>query len=76
MTLNVASLNVRGLRDPSKCACLLSELSNLWVDVTAVQETHFTCTEDCRVLEDDFVVFSAFSSCCSAGGLSASWTQS
>ena len=55
MALNVASLNVRGLRDPSKCERLLAE-----------QEIHFTCAEDCRVLEGDFVVFLAFGSCCSA----------
>ena len=48
MALNIATLNVRGLRDPSKCTCLLSELKNFGVDVTAVQETHFTCGEDCR----------------------------
>ena len=43
MALNVASLNMRGLRDASKRACFLAELSNLCVDVTAEQETHFTC---------------------------------
>ena len=32
------------------------------VDVGAVQETYFTCAEDCQVLRDDFEVFSAFSS--------------
>ena len=67
MSLNVASLNARGLRDASKCAHLLAELSNLCVNVTAVQETHFTCETDCRVLEDDFVVYSAFGSRLSAG---------
>ena len=60
MTLNFASLNVRGLRDSSKCARLLGELKNLGVDVAAVQETHFTCDADCRVLESDFNVFSAY----------------
>ena len=64
MTLNIASCNMRGLRDPSKCAHLLCELSNISVDVVAVQETHFICTKDCQVLEGDFVVFSAF---CSPG---------
>ena len=67
MALNVASLNARGLRDASKCAHLLSELSNLCVDVAAVQETHFTCGADCRVLRGDFVVYSAFGSRLSAG---------
>ena len=38
MTLNLATLNVRGLRDSSKCARLLAELKNLSVDV---QETPF-----------------------------------
>ena len=35
--------------------------------VAAVRETHFTCEADCRVLEDDFVIFSAFGSHLSAG---------
>ena len=56
MALNIASLNVRGLRDSSKCARLLGELKKLCVDVAAVQETHFTCKADCRVLENDFNV--------------------
>ena len=56
------TLNVRGLRDASKCAHLLAELSKLCVYVAAVQETHFTCEVDCHVLEDDFVVYSAFGS--------------
>ena len=62
MSLNIATLNVRGLRDPSKCTRLLGELKNLGVDVTAVQETHFTCGVDCRMLESDFNVFSAYGS--------------
>ena len=62
MALNVASLNARGLRDASKCLHLLAELSNLCVNVAVVQETHFTCEADCRVLENDFVVYSAFGS--------------
>ena len=48
------------------CA-LLPELRNLCVDVAAVQETHFTCGADCRVLESDFNVFSAYGSNASAG---------
>ena len=67
MALNVASLNVRGLRDSSKCARLLGEHKNLCVDVAAVQETHFTCDADCRVLKNDFNVFSAYGSHVSAG---------
>ena len=65
MALNLATLNVRGLRDSSKCARLLDELSNLRVDVAAVQETHFICAADCRVLKND--VFSAYGSRNSAG---------
>ena len=67
MFLNLATLNARWRRDPSKYACLLGELSNLCVNVAAVQETHFTCAEDWRVLRDDFDVFSAFDSRCSTG---------
>ena len=58
---------MRGLRDSSKCTRLLAELKNLGVDVAAVQETHFTCGADCRVLESDFNVFSAYGSRTSAG---------
>ena len=46
---------------------LLAELKKFGVDVTAVQETHFTCGADCRVLESDFNVFSAYGSRTSAG---------
>ena len=35
--------------------------------VAAVQETHSTCETDCRVLESDFVVYSAFGSRLSTG---------
>ena len=66
MALNIASVNARGLRDASKCARLLAEHSNLCRNTAAVQETHFVCEADCRVLEGDFVVFSAFGSRCSA----------
>ena len=62
MALNLATLNVRGPRDPSKCTRLLGELKNLGVDVASVQATHFTCGADCRVLESDFNVFSAYGS--------------
>ena len=53
--------------DSSMCARLLGELENLGVDVTAVQETHFTCRADCQVLENDFDVFSAYGRCTSGG---------
>ena len=62
MTLNLATLNARGLRDPTKCSRLLGELSNPSVDFAAVQEIHFTCDVDCQVLEDDYVVLSAHGS--------------
>ena len=67
MALNLASLNVRRLRDSSKCTRLLAELKNLGVDVAAVQETHCTCGADCRLLESDFNVFSAYGSRTSVG---------
>ena len=67
MALNLATLNVRGLRDPGKCTRLLGELKTLGVDVAAVQETHFTCGADCRVLESDFNVFSAYGNRTSVG---------
>ena len=37
------------------------------MNVAAVQETHFVCEADCRVLNDDFVVYSAFGSRFGAG---------
>ena len=67
MALNLATLNVRGLRDSSKCARLLGELKNLNEDVAAVQETHFICAVYCSVLGNDFNVFSAYGSRSSAG---------
>ena len=67
MALNLATLNARGLRNPSKCARLLGELLNLSVNVTAVQETHFTCAADCRVLEGNYVILSAFGKHSSVG---------
>ena len=66
MTLNLASMNMKGLRDSSKFVCLLGELSNLCVEVVIVQETHFFHAADPWVLEDDFVIFSAHGSRCSA----------
>ena len=67
MTLNFATLNVMGQRDSSKCMRLLAELKKLGVDIAAVQETHFTFGADCRVLESDFNVFSAYGSHTSSG---------
>ena len=45
--------------DPSRCACLLGDVSNLKLNFAAVQETHFTCATDCRVLEEGYIVHSA-----------------
>ena len=67
MLLNIASLNVRGLKESRKCTRLLAELKTLGVDVAAVQETHFTRGAECWVLESDFKVFSAYGSRTSAG---------
>ena len=58
---------MRGLRDSSKCARLLAKLKNLRVYVAAVQENHFICAADCRVLENDFNVFSTYDSRSSPG---------
>ena len=66
---------MRGLRDPGKCTSLLGELKTLDVDVAAVQETLFTCGANCRVLESDFNVFSAYGSCTSVGVSLPNWTQ-
>ena len=67
IALILATLNVRGPRDSSKCARLLAELKNLSLNVAAVQETHFICTADCLVLESDFNILSAYGSRSSAG---------
>ena len=67
MALNLAILNARGLRNPSKCARLFVELSSLSINITAVQETHFTCAVDCWGLKDDYAVLSAYGSRSSVG---------
>ena len=46
-------------------ACLLNTRTLVYVAV--VQETHFICAADGRVLESDFNVFSAYGSHSSAG---------
>ena len=61
------SLNAGRERNPRKCVRLLGELSNLSVDVAAVQEIPFTCVMECWVLEDDYVILSAYSSRSSVG---------
>ena len=45
----------------------LGKLWNLSGDVATVQETHFTCTADCRVLKNNSVVYSAFGNRCRVG---------
>ena len=67
MALNLPTLNMRGLRDPGKYTRLLGELKTLRVDAATVQETLFSCGADCRVLESDFNVFSAYGSRTSIG---------
>ena len=67
MALNLATLNLRGLRDSSKYARLLGELKMLRMNVTAVQESHFLSAADCRILERDLNVFSAYGTRSSAG---------
>ena len=37
------------------------------MDVAVVQKTHLTCATDCRVLENDYVVLSAYGNRCSFG---------
>ena len=44
----------------SVCTWLVKSRTLVWID--AVQETHFTCAADCPVLENDFVVLSAYGS--------------
>ena len=67
MILNLSNLNVRGLRDQSKCVRLPGELLSLCVDVVTVQETQFNYRTVCRLMEDDYVALSVFSSRCCTG---------
>ena len=60
MSLNLASLNARGMRDRSHASRVLRDLLSLNVDVAAIEETHFVCEADERVLSGDYVVFSAY----------------
>ena len=60
MALFLASLNARGLRDRSHAVRVLRDLLHLKADVITLQETHFVCQADERVLTDDFVVYSAY----------------
>ena len=60
MAINLATLNVRGLKDLSKYARLLGELKNLRVDVAAVRETRFIYAVGCQILKSDLNVFSEY----------------
>ena len=60
LTLNLASLNARGMRDRGRASRVLRDLVHLKADVISLQETHFVCAADERVLKDDFVVYSAY----------------
>lgn len=55
MSLKIAGLNARGLRDRSKAVRLLRDLLSFSVDVAAIQEKHFTCVVDARVLSIEYV---------------------
>ena len=60
MSLNLASLNARGLRCRGRAARTLRNLLQLDIDVCALQETHFTESRDERVFAGDFHVFSSY----------------
>ena len=49
------------------CDRFLGKFSNLSVNVPAVQETLFNCAVDYQVLENDYVILSAYGSHSSAG---------
>ena len=53
MALNIACLNVDGLRNLGKAARLLQDLLYLDVDLAVIEETHFIEARDARVLSDD-----------------------
>ena len=67
MALNLATLNVRGIRDTRKR--LLGELSNLSLNAIAVQESPFPYAADCQVLENNYDVLSAYDNRSSVGSL-------
>lgn len=49
MSINLASVNARGLRDKGKASHLICYLLSLSVDVVAIQKTHFVCNIDAGV---------------------------
>ena len=60
MAITLATMNVRGLRDPSRASAFLQDLRAHHVDVAAVQETHFVCEADGRLIANDFIVHSSY----------------
>ena len=74
MALNLATLNVRGLRDPGKCTRLLGELKTLGVDVAAVQEPTSLAVPTV-VCWKAILTFSQHTAAVPALGFFASWTQ-
>ena len=74
MTLNVASLNMRGLRDPSKCARLLGELSNLWVMLLQYKRLTSLAQRTVRYWRTNLWSFQHLAAA-AVLDLSTSWTQ-
>lgn len=60
MSIKLANLNVRSLRDRRKVAHMLRDLLSFGVDLAAIQWTHFVCDVDASVLPNDFVVYSVY----------------
>ena len=67
MAINIANLNVRGLRSREKTDRLLKDLLDLKVDVAAIEETHFVRPVDSRVLANDYYVVSDYGNNVSRG---------
>ena len=65
--LNLATLNTAGLRNSSKAARILADLVDLHVDIAALEETHFICRGDERVLDGDYFVVSSYGDLLSRG---------
>ena len=60
MSLQLASLNGRGLRSESKRAKLLRTLQHFDVSICCLQETHFIPSDCESILSRDFLLFSAY----------------
>lgn len=54
MSIKLAGLNVKGLRDRSNCARLIFDLRSFGVDVVEIQETHFVWNVDSSLLSNNF----------------------